>query len=142
MPHHVNFCLPCLTSPHRENEASEQDLPVAVIAGQKEVDSRQILQIEDVVATLVAKAGPALQIYKGKAVDIKKVGRDQGVRYVLEGSVRKSSGRVRITAQLIDGASGGHVWSERYDRVLADIFDLQDEITQKIVFALKGVHSV
>ena len=60
-----------------------------------------------------------------------------GVRYVLEGSVRKADNQVRITAQLIDATTGGHLWSERYDRPLKDIFALQDEIVQKIVFALK-----
>ena len=75
-------------------------------------------------------------IYKGKAVDIKQVGREQGVRYVLEGSVRKSGNRVRITAQLIDAATGQHKWAERYDRDLEDIFAVQDEITHNIVAEL------
>ena len=71
--------------------------------------------------------------YKGKAVDVQAVARELGVRYVLEGSVRKSADRVRITAQLIDGVSGSHVWAERYDRELSDIFAVQDEITQTVV---------
>jgi adenylate cyclase len=75
-------------------------------------------------------------IYKGRAVDVKQVGRDLGVRYVLEGSVRKAVGRVRITAQLIDAATGGHVWAERYDGDLSDVFALQDEITQRVVIAV------
>jgi TolB-like protein len=75
--------------------------------------------------------------YKGKAVKIEEVGRKLGVRHVLEGSVRKAGNRVRINVQLIDAATGGHVWAERYDRELEDIFALQDEITQKIAFALK-----
>jgi adenylate cyclase len=75
--------------------------------------------------------------YKGKAMAIEKVARELGVAYVLEGSVRKAGQRVRITAQLIDGATGGHVWAERYDGDLNDIFELQDEITLKIVAALK-----
>jgi adenylate cyclase len=75
-------------------------------------------------------------IYKGKAVDIKQVAREQGVRYVLEGSVRKSGNRVRITAQLIDAATGQHMWAERYDRDLEDIFAVQDEITRNIVAEL------
>jgi adenylate cyclase len=74
--------------------------------------------------------------YKGKAAKVEEVGQELGVRYVLEGSVRKSNGRVRITAQLIDATTSGHVWAERYDRELRDIFDLQDEVTQKIVAAL------
>ncbi|MEK6217202.1 MAG: tetratricopeptide repeat protein [Boseongicola sp.] len=71
--------------------------------------------------------------YKGQAVDIKRVAAELGVRYVLEGSVRKSGNRIRVTAQLIDAATGLHVWAENYDRELADIFDLQDEITKTIV---------
>ncbi|MEJ2122368.1 MAG: adenylate/guanylate cyclase domain-containing protein [Alphaproteobacteria bacterium] len=74
--------------------------------------------------------------YKGAAVDVKRIGQQLGVRYVLEGSVRKAGNRVRITAQLIDAASGNHVWAERYDRELEDIFAVQDEITQNIVAAL------
>jgi TolB-like protein/class 3 adenylate cyclase len=75
-------------------------------------------------------------IYKGKVVKIAEVGRELGVRYVLEGSVRKSKGRVRITAQLADATTEGHLWAERYDRDLKDIFALQDEVAQKIVAAL------
>jgi adenylate cyclase len=71
--------------------------------------------------------------YKGRAVDVKQVGRELGVRYVLEGSVRKAGNRVRITAQLIDATIGNHVWAERYDRELADIFAVQDEITERVV---------
>ncbi len=75
--------------------------------------------------------------YKGKNVDLKQAGRELGVRYVLEGSVRKSGARVRISAQLIEAASGRHLWAERYDRDLADIFGLQDEITQNVVAAIE-----
>jgi adenylate cyclase len=74
--------------------------------------------------------------YKGSAVDVKQVGRDLGVRYVLEGSLRKSDGRVRVTAQLIEAETGNHVWAERYDRDLADIFAVQDEITQATTIAI------
>jgi len=74
--------------------------------------------------------------YKGKPVKVEEVGRELGVRYVLEGSVRKAGDRVRITAQLVDANTGGHLWAERYDRDLRDIFVLQDEVTQKIVTAL------
>jgi adenylate cyclase len=76
-------------------------------------------------------------MYKGKHVDVPQLARQLKVSHVLEGSVRKAGGRVRITAQLIDGATGGHVWAERYDRDLSDIFALQDEISQAIVAALK-----
>ncbi len=75
--------------------------------------------------------------YKGKPVDVKQVGRDLGVRYVLEGSVRKAGNRVRVTGQLIDAASGAHIWAERFDRDLTDIFAVQDELTQEIISALK-----
>lgn len=75
-------------------------------------------------------------IYKGKAVDVKRVARDLGVRYVLEGSVRKGGSRVRVTAQLIDAATGNHIWAERYDGELTDIFDLQDQLTARVVGAI------
>ena len=74
--------------------------------------------------------------FKGKSVDVRQVGRDLGVRYVLEGSVRKAGNRVRITAQLIDAKSGHHIWAERYDRALEDIFAVQDEITRSIIGAI------
>ena len=67
--------------------------------------------------------------YKGRSVKVQQVGKDLGVKYVLEGSVRKAGGRVRITAQLIDASTGHHLWSERYDRELKGIFAIQDEIT-------------
>ena len=76
--------------------------------------------------------------YKGQAVDVKKVARDLGVQYVVEGSVRRAGNRLRITVQLIDGESDHHIWAERYDRDLEDIFALQDEITTAIVAVLPG----
>jgi adenylate cyclase len=79
--------------------------------------------------------------YKDKATKTQDVCRDLGVRYVLEGSVRKAAERVRITAQLIDGPSGGHLWAERYDRGLADIFAVQDDVTERIVRSLE-VHLI
>jgi tetratricopeptide (TPR) repeat protein len=75
--------------------------------------------------------------YKGKAVDVKHVARELGVRYILEGSVRKGGSRVRITAQLIDASTGNHIWADRYDGDLTDIFALQDEITTKVVAAIE-----
>jgi adenylate cyclase len=75
--------------------------------------------------------------YKGKPVDVKQVGHELGVRYVLEGSVRKAGNRVRVTGQLIDAASGAHIWADRFDRDLTDIFAVQDELTQEIIAALK-----
>jgi adenylate cyclase len=75
--------------------------------------------------------------YKGRAVDVKQVGRELGVRYVLEGSVRLSGNRVRITAQLIDAETGNHLWAERYDRDLNDIFAVQDEITDTVAISIE-----
>ncbi len=75
--------------------------------------------------------------YKGKPVDVKQIGRELGVRYILEGSIRKIGNRVRITAQLIDATTGTHLWAERYDRELTDIFALQDEITQSVTAAIE-----
>ncbi len=88
------------------------------------------------ISRLLVVARNSTFTYKGKAVDVKRVSREQGVRYVLEGSVRKASNRVRVTAQLIDATTGLHLWAERYDRELEDIFAVQDEITREIVVAL------
>ena len=74
--------------------------------------------------------------YKGRAVDVKQIGRELGVRYVLEGSVRKAANRVRITAQLIDAATGMHLWADRFDGAIEDIFDLQDHVTTSVVGAI------
>jgi adenylate cyclase len=74
--------------------------------------------------------------YKGRAIDVKQVGRDLGVRYVLEGALRKAGYRIRVTAQLVEAEAGKHVWSERYDRDLADIFAVQDEITEAVTVAI------
>ncbi|HJU15880.1 MAG TPA: winged helix-turn-helix domain-containing protein [Stellaceae bacterium] len=76
-------------------------------------------------------------VYKGRAVDVRQVGRDLGVRYVLEGSVRKVGDRVRISGQLIEAASGSHLWAERYDHRIADVFAVQDEITERVVAAIE-----
>jgi TolB-like protein len=75
--------------------------------------------------------------YKGEAVDVRDAGRELGARYVLEGSVRKAGSRVRITAQLLDSATGLHVWAERYDRELADTFAVQDDIAEQVVAAIE-----
>ena len=89
------------------------------------------------VSALFVIARNSAFTYKGKAVMVQDVSRELGVRYVVEGSIRKAGNRVRITAQLIDGLSGGHLWAERYDRDLTDIFEVQDDVTQQIVGALK-----
>jgi adenylate cyclase len=88
------------------------------------------------ISSLFVIARNSVFTYKGKAVKVEEVSKELGVRYVVEGSVRKAGNRVRITAQLIDASSGGHLWAERYDRDLEDIFALQDEVTQEIVSAL------
>jgi adenylate cyclase len=74
--------------------------------------------------------------YKGRTVDVKEIGRDLGVRYVLEGSLRRAGNRIRVTAQLVEAETGKHVWAERYDRDLADIFAMQDEITEAVTIAV------
>ncbi len=89
------------------------------------------------ISSLFVIARNSAFTYKGKAVKVQDVGREMGVRYVLEGSVLKAEGQIRITAQLIDATTGYHLWSERYDRPLKDILRLQDEIVQKIVTTLK-----
>jgi adenylate cyclase len=89
------------------------------------------------ISSLFVIARNSAFTYKGKAVKVQDVGREMGVRYVVEGSVQKADRRIRITAQLIEAATGYHLWAEQYDRPLQDIFALQDEIVQKIVTTLK-----
>jgi adenylate cyclase len=89
------------------------------------------------ISGLFVIARTSVFTYKGKPVKVQQVSQDLGVRYVLEGSVRKAAERVRITAQLIDATTGAHLWAERYDRVLEDVFTVQDEITRNIVTALE-----
>ena len=76
-------------------------------------------------------------VYKGRSVDVKRVGRELGVRYVLEGSVRKAGNRVRITGQLIDSISGAHLWADHFDGGLEDVFGLQDKVTASVVGAIE-----
>jgi adenylate cyclase len=118
-------------------------LPFANMSGDPEqeyfsdgISDDIITDLSKVSALWVAARNTAFT-FKGKHVDAPQVARQLKVTHLLEGSVRKAGGRVRITAQLIDGATGGHVWAERYDRDLNDIFALQDEISQAIVAALK-----
>src|SRR5215471_18751679 len=87
-------------------------------------------------ASLFVIARNSCFTYKSRAVDVKQVGRELGVRYVLEGSLRKAGNRIRVTAQLVEAETGKHVWAERYDRDLADIFALQDEITEAVTIAV------
>ena len=127
-------------SPHR---ISVCVLPFANMSGDPEQEyfsdgiSEDIITDLSKVSALWVAARNTAFTFKGKHVDVPQVARQLKVSHVLEGSVRKAGGRVRITAQLVDGATGGHVWAERYDRDLNDIFALQDEISQAIVAALK-----
>jgi adenylate cyclase len=89
------------------------------------------------IAGLMVIARNSSFAYKGRSVDVRTVGRELGVQSVLEGSIRRSGNRVRVTAQLIDATSGGHLWGDRYDRDLTDIFEVQDDVTRRIVDALK-----
>src|SRR5215831_6777656 len=95
--------------------------------------------VEDIITSL-SRSGWLFVIarnssfaYKGTSPDIRKVGRELGVRYVLEGSIRRAGGRVRIAAQLIDATTGGHMWAERFEDSYTDIFELQDRITEHVV---------
>ena len=99
--------------------------------------SEDILTALSRVPELVVIARNSTFAYKGRAVDVRQVGQELGVRHVLEGSIRKSGNRMRITAQLVDTMSGDHIWAERYDRNIEDIFDIQDEITRNIVVELQ-----
>jgi adenylate cyclase len=118
-------------------------LPFSNMSGDAEQEyfsdgiSEDIITDLSKVSALWVAARHTAFTFKGKHVDVSQVAQQLKVSHVLEGSVRKSGSRVRITAQLIDGATGGHVWAERYDRDLNDIFALQDEISQAIVAALK-----
>lgn len=118
-------------------------LPFANMSGDAEQDYFADGMVEDIITGLsrirwlFVIARNSSFTYKGRAVDVKQVGQELGVRYVLEGSVRKVGNRVRITGQLIDAEDGSHLWAERYDRELTDVFALQDEITVSVVAAIE-----
>jgi adenylate cyclase len=118
-------------------------LPFVNISGDPEQEyfsdglTEEIISALSKVPKLFVIARNSTFTYKGKPVKVQQVSKELGVRYVLEGSVRKAGDRVRITAQLIDATTGHHLWSERYDRELKDIFALQDEITMKIITAMQ-----
>jgi len=130
---------PALTLPDKPSIAV---LPFTNMSGDPEQEYFADGMVEEIITALARF--PVLFViarnssftYKGRTVDIKQVGRDLGVRYVLEGSVRKAGNRVRMTGQLIQAETGMHVWAERYERDLGDIFALQDEMTTSIVGAL------
>jgi TolB-like protein len=117
-------------------------LPFQNMSGDPEQDYFADGMVEDIITalsrfkSLFVIARNSSFTYKGKAVDIKQVGRELGVRYVLEGSVRKTGARVRISGQLIDAATGAHLWADRFDGAFEDIFELQDKVTQQVVGAI------
>ena len=123
--------------------ASIAILPFANMSGDPEQEYFSDGITEDIITDLSKIAGLTVIArnssftYKGRSVDVRTIGRELGVRSVLEGSIRRAGQRVRITAQLVDAATGGHLWAERYDRDLTDIFEVQDDVTHRIVDALK-----
>src|SRR5690242_2647234 len=118
-------------------------LPFTNMSGDSEQEyfsdgiSEDIITDLSKIADLTVIARNSSFTYKGRSVDVRSIGRELGVQSVLEGSIRRSGNRVRITAQLIDATSGGHLWADRYDRDLTDIFEVQDDVTRRIVEALK-----
>jgi len=117
-------------------------LPFTNMSGDPEQDYFADGMAEDIITALshfkalFVIARNSSFTYKGRAVDVKQIGRELGVRYVLEGSVRKAANRVRITGQLVDTATGAHLWADRFDGGLDDIFDLQDQVTESVVGAI------
>ena len=134
---------PVAAAPGKTVRPSIAVLPFTNMSGDPEQEYFSDGITEDIITDLSKIAGlfviarNSSFVYKGKSVSIPEVVRDLGVRYVLEGSVRRAGDQVRVTAQLIDGTDGGHVWAERYDRQLNDIFAVQDDVTQSIVGTLK-----
>jgi adenylate cyclase len=124
-----------LARPRPADQPSLAVLPFAVMSNAPEQEFFADGLVEDILTTLSKLSGLSVIarqssfVYKGRAVDVRQVARELGVRYVLEGSVRKGADRIRITTQLIDAATGVHVWAERFDRSLEDIFAVQDEIS-------------
>ena len=131
---------PALTLPDKPSIAV---LPFQNMSGDPEQEYFADGMVEDIITGLsrirwlFVIARNSSFAYKGKSPDVRQIGRDLGVRYVLEGSVRKAAGRVRITAQLIEAESSRHIWAERYDRAIDDIFVLQDDITMSAVAAIE-----
>src|SRR5205807_1219056 len=130
-------------SPAREERPSIAVLPFINMSGDPEQEYFSDGITEDIITDLSKVSGLFVVArntaftYKGKSVEVQEVAKRLGVNFILEGSVRKAGSRVRVTGQLIDGKTGGHVWADRYDRDLTDIFAIQDEITHSIVEQLK-----
>jgi TolB-like protein/class 3 adenylate cyclase/Tfp pilus assembly protein PilF len=91
---------------------------------------------------LIVIARNSTEVYKGRPIDVRQIGRDLGVKYVLEGSIQSMGERIRVTAQLIEAASGSHVWSERYDRPVGDLFAVQNDVTQRVAATVAGAEGV
>ncbi len=129
--------------PSHQEKPSSAVLPFLNLSGDPEQEYFSDGITEDIITALsrlrwfLVIARNSTFVYKGKSVDIKQIRRELGVRYVLEGSVRKAGNRVRITAQLVDAMSGAHHWAQHYDRDLTDIFELQDDITQSVTAAIE-----
>lgn len=125
------------------DKASIAVLPFQNMSGETEQEYFADGMVEEIITALsrfhdlFVIARNSTFTYKGKAVDIKQVGRELGVRYVLEGSVRKAVGKIRITGQLIDATTGAHLWADRFERNLTDVFALQDEVTVAVVSAIQ-----
>jgi TolB-like protein len=130
---------PALTLPEKPSVAV---LPFSNLSGDPQQEYFADGMVDDIITGLArinwlfVIARNSTFTYKGRAVDVKQVGRELGVRYVLEGSVRKAGGQVRVTGQMIDASTGAHVWAERYDRSSDDVFALQDEIALSAVGAI------
>jgi TolB-like protein/tetratricopeptide (TPR) repeat protein len=113
-------------------------LPFQNMSGDAEQEYFSDGVVEDIITALsrfrsfAVIARNSSFVYKGKAIDVRQVGRELGVRYVLEGSVRRSGDRLRVTAQLVDAADGAHLWAERFDGAVEDVFDVQDRITESV----------
>ena len=128
-------CKAGLQFPGRGTKPSIAVLPFSVMSNDPEQEFFADGLVEDILTTLSKLAGLSVIarnssfVYKGRAVDVRQVARELGVRFVLEGSVRKVGSRIRITAQLIDASTGVHVWADRFDRGIDDVFAVQDEIT-------------
>ncbi|WP_024508021.1 winged helix-turn-helix domain-containing tetratricopeptide repeat protein [Bradyrhizobium sp. ARR65] len=130
-------------SPAKPEEPSIAVLPFTNMSGDPEQDFFADGMSEDIITALSRCSGlfviarNSSFLYRGKPVDIREVGRELGVAYVLEGSVRRGGNRLRITGQLIDAGSGRHLWADRFEGDLSDVFDLQDRITERVVAAIE-----
>jgi TolB-like protein/Tfp pilus assembly protein PilF len=137
--------MPDQPSPAAEDKPSIAVLPFRNMSGDPEQEYFVDGMVEEIITALsrirwlFVAAGNSTFAYKGQAVDVKQVGRELGVRYVLEGSVRKGGNRVRITGQLIDAATGAHLWADHFDGSLEDVFDLQDRVASSVAGVIEPV---